>query len=163
MNSQLQGREFTIPENVINHIKAYISQEPNGSDGAIRAQNLLQTQTVNYGQLKRILHDMKYLDKVENPTQYNLYGGLPMEQWGWSILTTNRNSIEQNKNSQQSADNNSGINGMRANPHNKTHEKKDDKVLRPEFTKSNSDKTSVSTLMPSKVFEQIIHIKKLMK
>ena len=162
-NSQLMGREFPMPPNLVEYINKCIHQYANDAEGVMRAKNLISTGMVNYNQLKKILHEMKYMDKEKDYVRYNLYGGNMMETWGWTILTGERNSINQNKSSRKSADNVGGINDMRQNPYLSGHTKKDVNTVPTNVMKSNSDKTSVSSLnLTSKLFEQLTIMKKLM-
>jgi len=103
MNKDLEGKIFQIPPQVL----AFLKQQPDVSS-IDRNKNLLKTGMVTYGQLKRILHDMKYLDKVAEPTKYNLYGGQPLEDWGTSILKQYRDTIKNTKQSKKTADDISG-------------------------------------------------------
>jgi len=162
MNSQLKDKEFIIPDNIIKHLQFYVSQQPSDTDGIIRCQELIQSRKVNYGQLKRILHDMKYVDKKNKLSTYNLWGGAPMETWGTIILNNARNQIKQNKESKRRAQSISGINGFEKNPFNKTHEKQPSFKIPTNMIKSNSNKTSFSGSDSLKLFEEISRIKKLM-
>lgn len=159
MNKELMGREFDIPENIIQHLATKLSQNSSDTDGSMRTRNLLQSKKVNYNQLKRILHDMKYMDKTNESVKYELYGGELMEKWGNQILHSERGQIENRKDSRQRADNIGGINGMRKNSHLSSHTKKESSTTPLNMMKSNSDKTSVSSLSLSKLFEQLTKIK----
>ena len=153
------GREFDIPDNIIQHLATKLSQNQSDSDGSMRTRNLLQTKKVNYNQLKRILHDMKYMDKTNESVKYELYGGELMEKWGNQILHSERGQIQNRKDSRQRADNIGGIDGMRKNSHLSSHTKKERSTTPLNMMKSNSDKTSVSSLSLSKLFEQLTKIK----
>jgi hypothetical protein len=163
MNKELKGRVFNLPQIVldkINHsIKGLGGQH---SAGANRAQKLLTDRTVTYGQLKRIIHDFQGLDKVKDKIQYDLYGGEVMERWAKQYLQGERDLISNRKDSRQRADNIGGINGERENSHLKTHSKKPDWLPPTNLVKSNSHKTSVSSLKMGKLFEEVQRIKKLM-
>ena len=162
MNKELEGRSFDIPDTVKEHIKKY-SGQGNSANGGARAYNLLTTGKVTYGQLKRILHDMKYMDKINNPLQYNLYGGEPMEKWGTTHLNGERKMIKDRKSSRKTADDIGSITGMRTNSYLSKHTKKNVYVPPTNQMKSNSDKTSVSPIITGSLFEEINRIKKLME
>lgn len=162
MNSELMGKQYDLPENIIQHLQTKLSQCSNETPGRDRATNLLQSKTVNYNQLKRILHDMKYIDRTNESVKYELYGGDLMEKWGTSVLNGDRTQIDNRKNSRKRADDISGINGMRKNSYLSSHSKKESDVSPVNAIKSNSDKTSVSSLSVSGLFEEINKIKKLM-
>lgn len=164
MNSSLQGRVYDIPQHIIQHLNHHLtSQQGADNEGVDRARNLLNSGKVNYGQLKRILHDMKYIDKQNDVNRYNLYGGDVMEKWGNSILTGDRNLVQNNKDSRNTADNIGAINGMRQNSHLSTHKKKDSYTTPANMMKSNSEKSSVSSISSFKLFEQVEKIKEMMK
>lgn len=162
MNKELEGRTFDIPDNVKEHIKKF-SGQGNSANGGSRAYNLLTTGKVTYGQLKRLLHDMKYMDKINNPLQYNLYGGDPMEKWGTTHLNGERQMIKDRKSSRKTADDIGAITGERSNAYLSSHTKKDNYVPPRNQMKSNSDKTAVSPIITGSIFEEINRIKQLMK
>lgn len=161
MNKQLVGREFVLPEDVVTHLNSQLSQQTNDSEGIMRAKNLIRAGKVNYGQLKRILHDMKYIDKQKDVARYNLYGGDVFERWGNTILSNERNLIQNKKDSSETADDMGAMNGLRSNSHLAKHNKKDNFNVPTNLMKSNSDKTSVSALSSVGIFEEINKIKRL--
>jgi hypothetical protein len=71
MNSELQGREYDLPLNLIQHLNVQLGASSDNTEGVNRAKNLIQSGKVNYGQLKRILHDLKSVDKVKDSKTYN--------------------------------------------------------------------------------------------
>lgn len=164
MNSELKDRVFKLPENVINFLK----QQPQ-IEGLRRNKNLLDTGTVTYGQLKRILHDMKSIDKIKEPKKYNFYGGDLMKNWGMTTLTNERNLIRDRESATRIANDIAGLTGERSNPSLKRHTKN---TLSPKIAvndvvkpKSNSEKftnSSVFSAKSMKLFEEIKRIKKLM-
>ena len=113
MNKDLENHVFPIPDNVLE----FLRQQPDNSS-IDRNTHLLTNGMVTYGQLKRILHDMKVMDKKADPQRYNLYGGQPMEDWGKSILKQHRDTIKNSKESKKIADD---LTGDRKNAYNKTH------------------------------------------
>ena len=160
MNKDLKGRIFDVPDDVIKHLNHYVVQQDGDNNGIKRAKNILSTKTVNYGQLKRILHDMSVLDKEVDNLKYNLFGGKPMEDWGWDVLGKDRDLIQSRK---ESGERTRNITGLGKNQHNKTHSKKSTFVSPANVFKSNSDITSVSSILPStKLFEEIKRIKELL-
>jgi len=160
MNKELKNKSFNIPDNILANIK-YAIANISGVD-TNRANKLVTDRQVSYGQLKRMLHDMKYIDKSVDLDRYNMYGGKDMEQWGWSILNSNRTQEKNKKTMTKTANNITGNLGTR-NPFLKSHSKHDNFKIPTNPIKSNSDKTSVSPLLTGKLFEEIIKIKKLMK
>jgi len=164
MNSELKDRVFKLPENVINFLK----QQPQ-IEGLHRNKNLLDTGTVTYGQLKRILHDMKKINKFKEPGKYNFYGGDLMKNWGIMTLTNERNLIRDRESATRIANDIAGLTGERSNPSLKRHTKNTfspkiavNDVVKP---KSNSEKFTNSSIFSAKsmkLFEEIKRIKKLM-
>jgi len=159
MNSQLDGQVFPIPH----HVLEFLKQQPEVTS-IDRNQHLLDNGMVTYGQLKRILHDMKVLDKKTEMVRYNQYGGQPLEDWGKSILKQHRDTIKNTKEGKQIAD---GISGDRKNAFNKTHTKSmSAKIGVNDITKPNSESFSGASLFSAKsmkLTETINRMKKLMK
>ncbi len=162
MNSELMGKEYNLPDHVIQHLQTKASQCSKDTPGLDRAVNLLQSRKVNYNQLKRILHDMKYIDKTNEAVKYDLYGGEVLEKWGTEVLGGDRGQIDSRKDSRKRADDIGGISGMRKNSHLSSHSKKQKMTSPVNTLKSNSDKTSVSSLSVKGLFEEIDRIKNLM-
>ena len=106
-------------------------------------------------------------DKIDNhidnilkdPKTYNLYGGEPMESFGWSVLGQDRDQITNRKEGRKKADEMGGITGERKNSFLKKHSKKPDFLPQLNMVKNNSFKTPISSLG---LFEQIERIKNLM-
>lgn len=150
--------KFLIPDEVKRHIQQYLQQGAN-DESVARAQYLSNAKEISYYELKRILHDMKYLDRKTQLLKYNLWGGEPMERWGWKQLNQERLRVDRRK-QEQSAANKSGAIG-RKNPYNKEHTRADDKTSDGEtlnFVKN----SPVKSIMPAKLFEEINKMKKLM-
>lgn len=163
MNKELKSRIFKIPQYILDKINhTIIGLNGEHTDGLNRAKRLLQDKTVKYGQLKRIIHDFKNLDKVKERLKYDLYGGEEMERWAMQFLKGERDLISNRKDSRQQADNISAMTGERKNSHLKKHTKKPSWLPPTNLIKSNSHKTSVSPLTSFKLFEEIERIKKLM-
>lgn len=154
MNKDLQGREFIIPPYIMKYIANY--RETNSGIGEIRSDNFLTDGKLTYGQLKKLLHDMKYMDKQSNLEQYHLYGGEEMERWGSTILGNERELIQNRKKSRERATNAGGINNMVTNSHNVKHSKRPSFLPPTNLIKSNSEKSSVSSLSLGKIFEEIM-------
>lgn len=156
MNKELKDRIFILPQNVLTHLKHYSSIKGDDVDGIKRARNLINDGKVKYGQLKKIIHDLKNIDKNQEYNKYNLYGGEPMEKWANSILDIERQSIKNRKESRRRSDSIGSINGFRNNAFLKTHTKKQSMLPSLNPLKSNSDKNIASTLKLGKIFEEII-------
>ncbi len=50
MNSELQGREYDLPLNLIQHLNVQLGASSDNTEGVNRAKNLIQSGKVNYGQ-----------------------------------------------------------------------------------------------------------------
>ncbi len=163
MNSQLKNNVYDVPEEVLNKINSTLStiKDPNVI-GIDRAKKLINDKKVTYGQLKRIIHDIKNLDKNTEQTRYNLYGGEVMEKWSNTFLDGERQLVRSKKLASHNINNNTGMNGLRKNPFRKEGERKHSNKMSVDLLKSNSEENSVSSLKQNGLFEQIKRIKKLM-
>jgi hypothetical protein len=162
MNKELKDRVFKLPQDILNQIHHTVGGL-NGkhTDGLMRAQKLLADKSVTYGQLKRIIHDLQSIDKVKDRVKYNLAGGDLMDRWSKQFLQGERNLVSNAKDSRKRADDIGSITGERRNSHLSSHKKKDNYSTPTNLIKSNSDKTSVSSIIPNGLFEEIEKIKKL--
>ena len=163
MNSQLKNNVYDVPEEVLNKINSTLStiKDPNVI-GIDRAKKLINDKKVTYGQLKRIIHDIKNLDKNTEQIRYNLYGGEVMEKWSNTFLDGERQLVRSKKLASHNINNNTGMNGLRKNPFRKEGERKHSNKMSVDLLKSNSEENSVSSLKQNGLFEQIKRIKKLM-
>jgi hypothetical protein len=162
MNKELKDRIFDVPEHVLDKISHTVMHlDGNHVIGKERAEKLLKDRKVKYGQLKRIIHDLKTIDKIKEPVRYNLYGGELMEKWANTHLQGERDLISKRKDSKMRADNISGE-GSRKNSHLKKHTKKPSFAVPVNLMKSNSQKSSISAFSSMKLFEEVEKIKKLM-
>ena len=162
MNKELKERIFDIPQDIINKINyAYTNLNGEHVDSANRAKKSLVDKKVKYGQLKRIIHDIQNMDKINDRTKYELCGGELMEKWAKQFLQGERDLISNRKDSKKQADNIGGITGERKNSHIKKHTKKFNFNVPVNLIKSNSHKTSISPITSLGLFEEIQKIKKL--
>ena len=162
MNKELKDRVFNIPQNILNHINHTVGGlMGKHANGLMRAKKLLADKSVTYGQLKRIIHDLQSIDKVNDRVKYNLAGGDLMDKWSKQFLQGERNLVSNAKDSRKRADEIGSITGERRNSHLSSHTKKDNFKIPTNPLKSNSDKTSVSSITPNGLFEEIEKIKKL--
>jgi hypothetical protein len=162
MNKDLKDNVYPIPDSILEKIERMI--EKFGGENVVgvdRARNLLNTRKISYSLLKKIIHDLNYMDKQKELIRYNLYGGDEMLNWGRTFLNGERNLIKNIKKGRQRANN--YIVG-RKNGFIQTHDK-DDFRKAPvfDFLKSNSDKTSASSITIDKIFEEIEKIKNYLK
>lgn len=161
MNSELKNRIFDIPQKVLDFINdTFVNLKGKKYSGIQRASQLLLDKKVNYGQLKRIIHDLENIDKFKEKTRYNLYGGDMMLHWGRPFLDGERDLIKNRKKSRKKANDTLSMNGIRANSFLKKGKRKMSLKVPTNLIKSKSEKSSNSSL---KLFEEIKKINKLIK
>jgi hypothetical protein len=131
-------------------------------NGIQRAKKLLNDKKVKYGQLKRIIHDLQNMDKINNKVKYDLAGGDLMEKWAKQFLQGERDLISNRKDGRKQADEIGGLTGERKNSHLKKHTKRFGFKIPVNLVKSNSDLNSISSIKLTGLFEQVERIKKLM-
>jgi hypothetical protein len=163
MNKELKYRVFDIPQDILNKINhTVVGLNGNNVHGVMRAKKLLNDKKVTYGQLKRIIHDIQGMDKVNERVRYDLAGGDLMDRWSKQHLQGERDLISNRKDSRKQADDISSMTGERKNSHLKKHTKKDNYSIPTNLIKSNSHKNSISSIKLGSLFEQEIEkIKKL--
>jgi hypothetical protein len=162
MNNELKDRIFDIPQNILDKINhTIVGLNGEHFDGVNRAKKLLIDKKVKYGQLKRIIHDIKNIDKLKDKLKYDLCGGDLMEKWANQYLQGERDLISNRKDSKKNADEMGGMTGERKNSHLKKHTKKFGFKIPVNLIKSNSDKSSISPITSLGLFEEIEKIKKL--
>lgn len=162
MNSQLKDRIFKLPPNLITFLK----DQPE-IEGLKRNKNLIEDGTVTYGQLKRILHDLKKMNKLTELQKYNYYGGDTMLNWGLNLLKNERGLINNREEATRIANDIAGLSGERKNPSIKRHRKNtlSPKISVNDIVKPNSEKYSNASMFSAKslkLTEQIKRMKKLM-
>ena len=162
MNKDLKGRIFDVPQDILDKINHTVSGL-NGKNvrGIQRAKKLLLDKKVKYGQLKRIIHDIQNIDKINERVKYDLCGGDLMEKWASKFLKGERDLISNRKDSKMKTDNMIGMTGERKNSHLKSHTKRFSFKIPTNLIKSNSHKNSISPLTSLKLFEELDKIKKL--
>lgn len=161
MNKDLKIRVFNVPQNILDKIN-HVVTGLNGQHvhGLNRAKKILNDKKVKYGQLKRIIHDIQNMDKINDRIKYDLCGGDLMEKWGKQFLDGERDLIKNKKDSKMMSDNISGT-GARKNSHLKKHTKKPSFLPPVNLVKSNSHKSSITPITSLGLFEEVEKIKKL--
>ena len=163
MNKDLKHRIFDIPQNILDKINhTIVGLNGTHVHGVQRAKKLLTDKKVKYGQLKRIIHDLKNIDKINDKVRYDLCGGELMEKWSEQHLKGERDLVSNKKDGRKQADDIGGIDGERKNSHLKSHSKKASWLPPTNLIKSNSHKNSISSVKLTGLFEQVERIKKLM-
>jgi mutator protein MutT len=87
MNSELYGKNFAVPKNILNVISAAITRYPD-SEGIRRAKFILKNGSLTYQALKRLKHDMSGMGA--NDVQYLLAGGEDMKNFVDNALNSAR-------------------------------------------------------------------------
>lgn len=163
MNKELKLRVFDVPQNILDKINhTVIGLNGEHFHGLNRAKKLLSDKKVKYGQLKRIIHDLQNIDKINDKVRYDLYGGDLMRKWAEQHLKGERDLVSNKKDGRKQADEIGGIDGERKNSHLKSHSKKASWLPPTNLIKSNSHKNSISSIKLTGLFEQVERIKKLM-
>ena len=161
MNKELKKRIFDVPQNILDKINhTIVGLNGQHAHGLNRAKKLLNDKKVKYGQLKRIIHDIQNIDKINEKLRYDLCGGDLMEKWGKQFLDGERDLVSSRKDSKMRSDNISGT-GARSNSHLKKHSKKPSFLPPINLVKSNSHKSSITPITSLGIFEEVEKIKKL--
>ena len=154
MNKELKDRVFNLPQNILDKINhTIIGLNGQHVHGLNRSKKLLSDKPVKYGQLKRIIHDIQNMDKINDKIKYDLAGGDLMDRWSKQHLQGERNLVSDRKDSRKNADEMSSITGERKNSHLKKHTKKDNFKIPTNLIKSNSHKSSISPITSLGLFE----------
>lgn len=96
-NSELYGKTFKIPSNILNNIQKQLVLHPN-HDGVKRAKNLLKGKTISYQLLKRLKNFFDYFNPNEDDkVKFELAGGSDMKDFVERILNSNRDAVERSK------------------------------------------------------------------
>lgn len=162
MNSQLKDNVYDVPADVIQKISVTVANlKQSDSHGVQRAKNILKTKKVTYGQLKRIIHDLKNIDKVADKVRYDLYGGELMEKWANTFLDGERTQLTNKKTASKNLNSLTGMNNFRKNQFIKKHEKKETTKNPVNMLKHNSEKNSVSGISSVGLFEEVERMKKI--
>lgn len=163
MNKELKDRVFDLPQDILNKINhTVVGLNGTNVHGVMRAKKLLNDKKVTYGQLKRIIHDIQGMDKVNERVRYDLAGGDLMDRWSKQYLQGERDMVSNRKDGRKQADDISSMTGERKNSHLAKHTKKDNYSIPTNLVKSNSHKNSISDIKIGGLFEQEIEkIKKL--
>jgi hypothetical protein len=162
MNKELKDNYYPIPDSILEKIERMIEKFGDKNIiGTERARNLVNTRKISYSLLKKIIHDLSYMDKLKENIRYHLNGGDEMLTWGRNFLNGERNLVKNIKKGRQRANN--YIVG-RKNAFIQNHSKDDFKKAPVfDFIKSNSDKSSASSITVDKIFEEIEKIKNYLK
>lgn len=163
MNKELKLRVFDVPQDILNKINhTIVGLNGQHVHGLNRAQKILNDKKVKYGQLKRIIHDIQNMDKINDRLKYDLCGGELMEKWAKQFLDGERDLVSNKKDSKMRSEKIAGI-GATKNSHLKKHTKKPSFLPPINLVKSNSHKSSITPIVSLGIFEEVERIKKLIK
>lgn len=96
-NSELYNKEFKVPDEILNKIKAILVSHPQGN-GVKRAKFIVNNGSITYQSMKRLKNYFdNYNSQKDDNIQYELSGGLEMKQFIDVTLTQNRDAIERSK------------------------------------------------------------------
>lgn len=95
-NSSLQGKYFTIPEKIIDHLKKIFKayKGPKNVEGYQRLEELVDKDSISYEQLKLMKNFFDSYSGDKKSTPYLLNGGTLMKQWVQKTLDNARQSIK---------------------------------------------------------------------
>lgn len=104
-NSELKNRIFPIPDGVRNILQQTL-ENYNGDktvDGYKRLNNLLNSKTISYSEMKRIKNFFDNYIGTNKSTEFILNGGEPMKTWVNNTLFTARKAIQDFKQAKKDA------------------------------------------------------------
>lgn len=97
MNSELYGKTYKVPSEVLNHIQVTLTSYPN-NDGVRRAKNIVKSGYITYQNLKRLKNYFDYFNNQNGDIiQYNLAGGDKMRGFVEQTLNKDRDTVELSK------------------------------------------------------------------
>jgi len=131
MNKDLKHDFYKLPEELLHTLTSNLKRTSDKASGYERLSNLCKDKGVNYGQAKKIKHEM---ENDLNPEAYKLVGGDELLDWVNDKLTRERKIVDGNKRVRMNA----GLNNQFKKPHNKDNSKNSTKV-RLVKTQKNSD------------------------
>jgi mutator protein MutT len=97
MNSELYGKTFPVPPDVIKYIQTVLVSNPNG-EGVKRAKFIVKNGVLTYQELKRLKNFFDtYNPKITDKMQYALSGGNLMKAFVEKTLQAERNAVKGGK------------------------------------------------------------------
>ena len=118
MNKDLYGKQYNLPENVLNHLSSSFSKAKGANDsteGYRRNKELREKKQITYQGLKRIKNWFDNFNGNPNDLSYTLNGGDMMKEWVNMTLKGDRSSIHNTK--KNKAD--TGLSNQFMKPHSK--------------------------------------------
>ena len=114
-NSDLYGKKWTVPNDVISKLNKSINNSNKSDKGYKRAQNITSDRAMSYSMLKRIKNFFDSFSGNKNDSDYLLAGGDSMKTWVNNTLGKSRGDIVRDKRNKSDS-------GM-SNQFKKTHSK----------------------------------------
>ena len=114
-NSDLYGKKWTVPNDVISKLNKSINNSNKSDKGYKRAQNITSDRAMSYSMLKRIKNFFDSFSGNKNDSDYLLSGGDSMKTWVNNTLEKSRGDIVRDKRNKSDS-------GM-SNQFKKTHSK----------------------------------------
>jgi len=131
MNKDLKNDFYRLPDELLKSLTRTLKHTSKNVNGYERLSNLCKDKGVNYGQAKKIKHEM---ENDLNPQAYKLVGGDDLLEWLGERLTRERKIVDNTKRNKM----NSGLENQFKKTHTKDKTKNPTKV-RLVTTQKNSD------------------------
>jgi len=121
MNKDLKHDFYKLPEELLEKLNGNLKVTSDKSNGYERLSNLCKNKGVNYGQAKKIKHE---IENGLNPEADKLVGGDELLEWLNDKLTRERSIVDGNKRRKMNA----GLNNQFKKTHSKDKSKNPTKV-----------------------------------
>jgi|TARA_R110000744_G_scaffold22825_2_gene58141 hypothetical protein len=151
MNKDLKNDFYNLPDELLKILNQTLSRTSKNVNGYERLSNLCKNKGVNYGQAKKIKHEM---ENDLNPQAYKLVGGDGLLEWLNDKLGRERKIVDNTKRNKM----NSGLENQFKKTHTKDKSKNPTKV-RLVSTQKNSDEIFNNRA----VSEEMTRIKEIIK
>ena len=149
MNKDLVNDFYKLPDELLSVLTTNLSNSNEKQNGYDRLNGLFEKKGVNYGQAKKIKHEM---ENDMDPKVYKLIGGDELLDWVNSKLEHRRKSIESGKRQRMNA----GMPNQFKKEHTKDNSKNATKVR---LVKAPNDSRSIYSDKP--IYEEIKRIKQI--
>ena len=151
MNKDLKNDFYNLPDELLKNLNQTLRRTSKNVNGYERLSNLCKDKGVNYGQAKKIKHEM---ENDLNPQAYKLVGGDSLLEWLNDKLGRERKIVDNTKRNKM----NSGLVNQFKKTHTKDKSKNPTKV-RLVSTQKNSDEIFNNRA----VSEEMTRIKEIIK
>ena len=132
MNKELKYDFYKLPDELLNTLTHTLKRTSKKVNGYERLSNLCKDKGVNYGQAKKIKHEM---ENDLDPKAYKLVGGDDLLEWLNDKLTRERKIVDGNKRVKMNA----GLNNQFKKSHSKNNSKNPTKVRLVKTQKNNDE------------------------